>query len=126
MAECSLVPDEVGPPGNENDVVALDLIVFRCPLQPAQQWTYEDILVTVNFTMLNITANLAAGTRWNSVQVFLGGTHETVEVVRRTPPTSLIPGVNLIGFVQPQVRQQFYNSRMSAFGVLDVSKPMNS
>src|SRR6266545_1261500 len=125
MAECSLGPDEVGP---KHDVVALDIITFLCPLQPTQKWKYysEDILVTVNFTMLNITANLAAGTRWNSVQVFLGGTHETVEVVRRTPPTSLIPGVNLIGFVQPQVRQQFYNSRMSAFGVLDVSKPMNS
>ena len=72
MAECSLVPDEVGPPGNENDVVALDLIAFRCPLQPQDQRTYEDILVTVNFTMLNFTADLASRTRWNSVQVFLG------------------------------------------------------
>ena len=118
--------DEVVLKLGDNNVVVLDLIAFRCPLQPQDQRTYEDILVTVNFTMLNFTADLASRTRWNSVQVFLGGIHDTFEVVRRTPPTSLIPGVNLIGFGQPQIRQQFSNPRMSAFGVFDVSKSMNT
>ena len=86
---------------------------------------YPDILVTVNFTMLNIAADLAVETRWNSVQVFLGSTYDPYETVRRTPPTSLIPGVNLIGFGQLQLRQQFLDPRMSAFGVFDVSKLMD-
>jgi len=107
---------------HEGQKVALDLIAFQCPLQRADQGTYPDILVTVNFTMLNITADLAARTRWNSVQIFLGRTRDPFEVVRRTPPTSLIPGVNLIGFGQRQYRQQFSDPTMSAFGLFDVRK----
>ena len=76
--------------------------------------------------MLNITANLADTTRWNSVQVFLGRTYDPVEIIRRTPSTSLIPGVNLIGFGQRQLRQQFTDPTMSALGLFDVSKLMNN
>lgn len=47
-------------------------------------------------------------------------TAKTEDVIRRTQPTVLIPGSNLIGLASVAVMQQFTAPGLSAFGLFDV------
>jgi hypothetical protein len=81
-----------------------------------------DILVVVDFTVLNISADSMANRGTNSVQVMLGLTRDTNKVVRNTIPTTLIPGVNLVGIADVfRIRQTYVKPEVSAFGLFQVS-----
>jgi len=81
-----------------------------------------DILVVVNFTALNISADSMANRGTNSVQVMLGLTGDIDKVVRNTTPTTLIPGVNLVGIADVfRIRQTYVKPEVSAFGLFNVS-----
>ena len=71
--------------------------------------------------MLNIKLNSTINRGKNSVQVMLGLTNDTIEVFDRTPPTTLIPGVNVVGIAGLLIRQTFRRPKYSAFGLFDVS-----
>ena len=51
----------------------------------------------------------------------LGLTNKTIDVLDRTPPTTLIPGMNVIGTAYLYVRETFIQPKFSAFGLFDVS-----
>jgi hypothetical protein len=53
----------------------------------------------------------------------LGLTNNTRDVVNRTMPTTLIPGVNIVGAANVFVFQRFRNAHISVFGLFDVSAP---
>ena len=102
------------------DKVALNIATFQCPPSLEDRGAYPDILVTVNFTLLTIATNTTGKTRWNSVQVLLGRTDDTIDVARRTAATTLIPGMNLVGIADRQIRQVSTNPSAAALGVFDV------
>jgi hypothetical protein len=101
------------------DKVALNIATFQCPPSLEDRGAYPDILVTVNFTLLTIATNTTGKTRWNSVQVLLGRTDDTIDVARRTAATTLIPGMNLVGIADRQIRQVSTNPSAAALGVFD-------
>ncbi len=51
----------------------------------------------------------------------LGYINDTRGIYERTPPTVLIPGVNLVGITNFYIRQTLKKPTVSAFGLLDVS-----
>lgn len=82
--------------------------------------TMPDLLVTVNFTTLNISSDSVLDTPKKSVQLMVGLTNDTDVVIRATCPTILIPGVNLFGTVDFFIQQTMTNSLLAAFGLFDV------
>ena len=114
----------------EDTPASFQLVTFQCPDDAIDDPEgrdldlsifYPDILVTVNFTMLNITSNSIGTTRRDSVHVILGRTNNTLDIVKMMSPTFLIPGVNLVGFLRYELRQQFSEKvPISAFGLAQV------
>ncbi len=51
----------------------------------------------------------------------LGLTNNTHDVVNRTMPTTLVPGVNMVGAADVFIFQRFRNAHISVFGLFDVS-----
>jgi len=84
------------------------------------QYIVPDLLITVNFTALNISATTIVDTPKNSVQLMVGLTNDTKKVFQTTIPTSLIPGVNLFGMVTFKIRQVISSSVLAAVGLFDV------
>ncbi len=57
----------------------------------------------------------------NSVQVLVGLINDTEKVVKNTTPTTLLPGVNLVGIADVfRIRQTYVQPGVSAFGLFDV------
>jgi len=79
-----------------------------------------DLLITVNFTALNIPSTTIVDTPTNSVQLMIGLTNDTTKVFTTTMPTTLIPGVNLFGLVRLHMRQTMSNSALAVIGLFDV------
>ncbi len=100
--------------------ITIDAVTFHCPDGLSEEFR-PNIVVVVNFTMLNIKLNSTINRGKNSVQVMLGLTNDTIEVFDRTPPTTLIPGVNVVGIAGLLIRQTFRRPKYSAFGLFDVS-----
>ncbi len=78
----------------------------------------------MNFTKLNIAFNDSIrNVPSNSVQVVLGLTNNTDNVVLRTLPTTLVPGMNIVGMANLLIRQQFDANKgmFATFGLFDVS-----
>lgn len=82
---------------------------------------YPDLLIIVNFTMLNISSNAIVDLTRRSVHVMAGLTNNSRNVIDKTVPTTIIPGVNLIGAVNTIIYRRFKKTTMSTFGLLDVS-----
>jgi len=78
-------------------------------------------LITVNFTALNISSQSDQNIRGHSVQIMLGLTNNTIDVVNRTMPTTLLPGVNIVGAANLFIFQRFHNAHVSVLGLFDVS-----
>ncbi len=51
----------------------------------------------------------------------LGFTNNTNDVVNRTMPTTLLPGVNMVGAANLFIFQRFRSAHVSLFGLFDVS-----
>ncbi len=77
----------------------------------------------MNFTKLNIAFNDSTrNVPSHSVQILLGLTNDTESVILRTLPTTLVPGMNIVGMANLLIRQQFdAKGRFSTFGIFDVS-----
>jgi len=90
--------------------------VYPLPYQNSQ----PDLLVVVNFTMLNISFDSWTDTARNSVQVMVALTNHTTNALEKTEPATLIPGVNVVGFLNMVIRRQFVRPVWSAFGLFDV------
>jgi hypothetical protein len=76
-----------------------------------------DLLITVNFTMLNISSASILDGAVNSVQVMLGLTNNTANVLQTTSPTMLLPGMNVLGMSRLTIRQKFGKATVAALGV---------
>jgi hypothetical protein len=79
-----------------------------------------DLLIVVNFTMLRVPPDTGINIPRNSVQVYVGLTNNTDDVIATTAPSTLPPGVNLIGIVNLMVRQRLRSPRFSTLGIFDV------
>ena len=83
------------------------------------------VLASVNFTALSgfvidrDSKNLATPPL---VQVMLGFTKKTKNVIMSTSPAPLIAGVNIVGVSDNYIRQSFDQPRLSALGLFDVSR----
>jgi len=101
----------------------LDVISFLCQSRddaPHLEMR-PDILVAVNFTALNISADSRINRVVNSVQVLVGLINDTAKVVKNTTPTTLLPGVNLVGILDVfRIRQTYAQPGVSAFGLFEV------
>jgi hypothetical protein len=86
-------------------------IVFPLPKRDST----PDLLITVNFTTLQIPVDTMINMFNNSVQIMIGFTNVTRTVVERTQATTLMPGTNLVGSFTWQVRQLLKRPRLSAF-----------
>ena len=80
-----------------------------------------DLLVAVNFTMLNIPSNSILDGAINSVQIMLGLTKSTIDVLNSTSPTTLLPGMNVVGMSKLSIRQKFQRPVLAALGIAEVS-----
>ena len=87
----------------------------------ALTYNYLDLLITVNFTTLQIPAGTINNTSFNSLQIMVGLNNDTQKVIERTTGTTLIPGTNLFGTVTWDFRQVLKNPYLSSFGLFDVS-----
>jgi len=81
----------------------------------------QDLLVTVNFTMLNISSNSTLDGAINSVQIMLGLTNTINYVFYATSQTTLLPGMNVVGMSKLSIRQKFGRPTLAALGIMDVS-----
>jgi hypothetical protein len=80
-----------------------------------------DLLVIVNYTTIRINPDTIIDMGRSSVEIQIGMLNNTDQVVRRTVPLSVPPGVNLLGNMKPDIRQLFKRPSLSAFGLFDVS-----
>lgn len=92
---------------------------FMFPL--SYQDSQPDLLVVVNYTTIGVPSNTPIDISRNSVQLMVGLTNNTDYVVGKTSPTTLIPGLNVVGALNIAVRRQFKSPMMSSFGMFDVS-----
>ncbi|KAF9461614.1 hypothetical protein BDZ94DRAFT_1299092 [Collybia nuda] len=99
----------------------LDFIKFNCPERyqlPTGNSTdndrirfYDnsnlapDVLITINFTSLNIMTRSFANTRRQAISILVGLTDVDKDVISNTIPTPLFPGSHLLASVSREVRQ---------------------
>ena len=77
-----------------------------------------DLLIKINYTnLIDLTKDDINGTANNSVEVYIGLTNRTDTAVYRTLPTTIPPGVNLMGTLSLELRQLYKNVKLSAFGL---------
>jgi len=91
--------------------------VFRCGKY--FNWR-NDILVTVNFTSLQVPSIERTHLSSQSILVRLSFTNDTQKAVTYTRPSLLAPGIDLIGISQSRIQKTFKNTALSAFGFFDV------
>ncbi|KAF9534056.1 hypothetical protein CPB83DRAFT_845022 [Crepidotus variabilis] len=80
-----------------------------------QAYIHPDFLVAVNFSQLSIPLELGETGPENFVHVRLGMTDDTGLILQNSPPTTMIPGVNLVGMADIVVRQQLGSNLGSLF-----------
>jgi len=105
-------------------------VTFNCPRNyvpiPGQPAGYVEqvptILASVNFTKLSgfVTHDSNHLPSPPLVQVMLGFTKKTKNVLTSTSPVPLIPGINVVGLSNVYIRQSFTKPALSAFGLFDV------
>jgi len=80
-----------------------------------------DLLVTIDFTPLQIASESLTDTRLRTVSIFVGLTNNTDDVVADTMPVPLVPGLHLYGRVTREIRAQFGKPSLASFGLFTVS-----
>ncbi|KAF9482411.1 hypothetical protein BDN70DRAFT_930098 [Pholiota conissans] len=93
-------------------------IHYQCPVLDTED-SVPDLLVTVNFSALGIPIDTITDVPKNSVQVMVANTNKTDNVVLMTIPTTLMPGVNLIGLIYSEIYQVFTDPGLSLSGLFD-------
>ena len=74
-----------------------------------------DLLITVNFTTLEIPVDTMTNMFNYSLRIMIGFTNDTRTVIDRTQATTLVPGTNLFGAFTWQFRQLLKKPGLSAF-----------
>jgi len=67
--------------------------------------------------MLNVSSTSILDGAINSVQIMLGLTNTTADVLQTTSPTMLLPGMNVVGITKFSIRQKFGKAAVAALGV---------
>lgn len=108
-------------------------LTFNCPRRqytpvPGQPARYMEqgptILASVNFTKLSgfvIDRDSRPLASPQLVQVMLGFTQKTKNVLTSTTPVPLLAGMNVVGISDIYIRQSFNLPALSALGLFDVS-----
>ncbi|KJA15136.1 hypothetical protein HYPSUDRAFT_48660 [Hypholoma sublateritium FD-334 SS-4] len=78
-----------------------------------------DLLVTVDFNILMVSSDSLIDFASNSVQVMVRMTNNTVDVLKLTRPTVLVPGVNMMGVVSMEIHQTFKNRGFATLGIFE-------
>ena len=79
-----------------------------------------DLLISIDYTKIGLPRDDLVSTTSNSVEVYIGLTNNTLTAVYRTLPTTIPPGVNLMGTLSLELRQLYKNIGVSALGLLSV------
>lgn len=79
-----------------------------------------DLLVSINYTKIGLPRDDIISTTTNSVEVYVGLANDSFTVVNRTLPTTIPPGVNLMGTLSLELRQLYKNVGISALGLFTV------
>lgn len=79
-----------------------------------------DLLISINYTKIGLPRDDIISTTNNSVEVYIGLTNDTFTTVYRTLPTSVPPGINLMGTVSLELRQLYKKVGLSALGLFSV------
>lgn len=80
-----------------------------------------DLLVTVNFTTLQMYDDSLVDARMRTVSILVGLTNNTNDVVSNTIPTPLFPGLNLVGNVSREFKRRFVKLPLSSWGIFSSS-----
>ena len=90
------------------------------PVHPQTYLLYRpELLITVNYTALEISSTSFGNTARDSVQVAISISNITSEIFPQTETTVLPPGVNLMGQLQLEFRRLLRSS--VSFGLFNVS-----
>jgi len=84
-----------------------------------------DLLISIDYTKIGLPRKSFVRTTANSVEVYIGLTNDTDMTVYRTIPTTIPPGVNLMGTLSLEIRQLYTNVGASALGILTVRPPFS-
>lgn len=79
-----------------------------------------DLLISIDYTKIGLPKDDLVSTTTNSVEVYVGLTNNTFTAVYRTLPTTIPPGVNLMGTLSLELRQLYKNVGISALGLFAV------
>jgi len=87
--------------------------------------TMPDLLVTVNYTTLGISplSTTGGGSRLKTVGIIVAFINNVDDVLRVSSPTSLLPGMHLVGRVGMEFRSLITTSALAAFGAVSVRAP---
>ncbi|KAL0947349.1 hypothetical protein HGRIS_013466 [Hohenbuehelia grisea] len=123
--------------GGEVDAVAsepyIQTITVFCPsrlkdtktiqqlMTTASRLISPDLLITVNFTMLNIDQTSLSDERMRVVSILVGLTNNTADVIANTLPTPLSAGSHLYGSVSREFRTRYDRASSAAWGIFTSS-----
>jgi len=79
-----------------------------------------DLLISIDYTKIGLPRDDLVSTTTNSVEVYIGLTNNSLTAVYRTLPTTIPPGVNLMGTLSLELRQLYKNVEVSALGIFSV------
>jgi hypothetical protein len=83
--------------------------------------TFPDLLITVNFTALGVDNTTLSGSSSNAVLIYAAFHNNSIQdVVRVSRPTSLLPGMHLVGRVSMKIRSLIQNQALSTIGLVQV------
>ena len=80
-----------------------------------------DLLITVNFTALGVSAESLVDARQSAVSILVGLTNNTADIVENTIPTPLFPGSHLCGSTSRELRRRFVKPPLASLGFFSVS-----
>ncbi|PPQ96986.1 hypothetical protein CVT26_006412, partial [Gymnopilus dilepis] len=81
-----------------------------------------DLLISVNFTTLQISVDQISDLFDHSIQVMVAFSDDVQQVTLKTEATALFPGTNTIGSVTWDLRQISTTNGLSTFGMFDSSE----
>lgn len=82
--------------------------------------TVPDLLITVNWTAIGMTADPLTDAAFTSVNVMVALTNQTLDAIRDTTAIPMHPGSRLLGSLTRSFRQRFGDTQRAALGIPDV------
>lgn len=84
-----------------------------------------DLLISIDYAQIGLPRSNIVSTTNNSVEVYIGLTNDINTTVYRTLPTTIPPGVNLMGTLSLEFRQMYKRPGASAVGIFAVRSPLS-